>query len=88
MLEVRIRSAAVVAVLRGATYRAMPTRHVYRPGERPAVEVLVDAVWCDGELRMRTQRDDGSWKGNVQWRSNGEPTRRLDTFVADFIRPA
>ena len=32
---------------------------VYRPDERPDVEVLVDGVWCDGELRLWTQREDG-----------------------------
>ena len=52
---------------------------VYRPDERPDIEVLVDGVWCEGELRMRTQREDGTWQPDVQWRPNGEPTRRLDS---------
>ena len=58
---------------------------IYLPGERPDIEVLVDGVGCEGA--SWTQREDGSWRGNVQWRPNGEPTRRLDTFVADLIRP-
>jgi len=64
-----------------------PRHRVYRPDERPDVEVLVDGVWCDGELRMWTQLKDGLWQGNVQWRPADEPTRYLGTFAADCIRP-
>ena len=35
---------------------------------------------------MWTQREDGSWQGNVQRRPDGEPTRRLDSFAAEQIR--
>ena len=65
-----------------------PEPRVYRPDERPDVEVLVHGLWCDGELRMWTQREDGSWEGNVQWCPNGEPTRRLDTFASSQTRLA
>ena len=58
------------------------------PGERPDVEVASRRRVVDGELRMWSQRDDGSWWADVQWRPSGEPTRRLDTFAADLIRPA
>jgi hypothetical protein len=47
---------------------------VFKPDDRPDVEVLVDGAWCDGELRMWTQREDGSWWGNVAWRPPGEHT--------------
>jgi hypothetical protein len=47
-------------------------------------EVLVGGVWRVGELRMWSQRDDGSWDRNVQWRPAGEPTRRFGTFWADL----
>ena len=62
--------------------------HVNRPDERPDIEVLVDGVWCEGELRMWSQREDGTWQADVQWRPNGEPTRRLHTFAADWLRSA
>jgi hypothetical protein len=61
---------------------------VFKPDDRPDVEVLVDGAWCDGELRMWTQREDGSWWGNVAWRPPGEHTRRLGTFLAEQIRRA
>lgn len=48
-----------------------PTHRVYRPDERPDVEVLVSGVWRVGELRMWSQLKDGLWQGNVQWRPSG-----------------
>ena len=71
----------------GGTVEWVDQHRVYRPKERPDIEVLVDGVWCVGELRMWSQREDGSRQGDVQWRANGEPIRRLDTFTADLIRP-
>ena len=71
-----------------STPRGRRLHRVYLPDERPDIEVLVDGLWCEGELRMWTQREDGSWHGDVQWRPDGEPTRRLDTFAADSIRLA
>ena len=36
-------------------------RHtVYRPDERPEVEVLVDGAWFYGELSMWTDNRDGT----------------------------
>ena len=37
---------------------------------------------------MWAQHEDGSRLGNIQWRPDGEPTRRLDTFAAAQIRLA
>lgn len=54
--------------------------------DRPDVEVLVDGVWCPGEVRMQTQLDDGTWELNVQWQPVGEQTRRIDTFPAELVR--
>ena len=65
----------------------MPDQRVYRPDERPDVEVLVDGVWRVGELRMWRQEHDGSWLGQVQYRPD-EPTRVIATFPAEQIRPA
>ena len=63
----------------------MTNERVYRPTERPDVEVLVDGVWRVGELRMSRQDDDGSWLGQVQYRPD-EPTRVIATFPAE-LRP-
>jgi len=60
---------------------------VYKPHERPDVEVLVDGVWFPGELRMWTQRDDGTWSADVRWSEGTGASSRLDTFPADQIRP-
>ena len=73
----------------GADAYGLSMRHqVYAPAERPDVEVLVDGVWCVGELRMWSHREDGSWVGDVQWRPTNEPTRMLGTFPASEIRRA
>ena len=77
----------MLRVLRSNVPRMKPQHRVYRPDERPDVGVLVDGVWHVGELRMWSQLGDGSWVGDVQWRPADEPTRYLDTFSADRIRP-
>lgn len=59
---------------------------VYRPDERPDVEVRMDGVWHQGELRAWQQRDDGSWWANVQWRPAPGETY-LDTVPAADVRP-
>lgn len=59
---------------------------VYRPDQRPDVEVLVDDTWYPGELRAWQQRDDGWW-ANVNW-STGPGLTYLDTVPADRVRPA
>lgn len=56
---------------------------VYRPDQRPDIEVLVDDVWHPGELRAWQQRPDGWW-ANVNWTING--MRYLDTIPADRVR--
>ena len=35
--------------------------------ERPDIEVLVDDVWCPGEIRARQRLDDGTWQAYVHW---------------------
>lgn len=60
------------------TVISVPT--VYRPDERPDVEVLVDGQWRSGELRM--VHDDG--RLNVQYRLNGDVY--LDNFPAERVR--
>lgn len=57
---------------------------VFRPDERPDVEVLVDDVWYPGELRAWQRRADGWW-ANVNWTRDG--MRYLDTVLADRVRP-
>ncbi|PUA79204.1 hypothetical protein [Nocardioides currus] len=59
----------------------------FRPDERPDVEVLVDEVWFTGELRQWKQLSDGSWTGQVTWRSSA-CVNRIDTFPASSIREA
>jgi hypothetical protein len=63
------------------------TIKVYRPGERPDIEVLVDGVWREGELRMWIQREDGTWWAQVTWRS-GPGSSRIGTFHEIDVRLA
>lgn len=64
----------------------MATHHIPKPGDRPDVEVLVDGAWLAGEVRMQTQRDDGSWVLEVQYRLPGEHSSRIDSFAAELVR--
>ena len=58
--------------------------HVYRPAERPDVEVKVNGMWWPAELRGWWEKD-GVRLMNVQWRTApGEV--RLDTVPADRVR--
>ena len=59
---------------------------MYRPDERPDVEVRRDGVWHQGELRDWQQREDGWW-ANVQWRPKAGMTF-IDTGSADDVRLA
>lgn len=59
---------------------------VYRPDQRPDVEVLRDGVWYPGELRAWQSRADGWW-ANVQYRTAPGMTY-LDTVPADQVRLA
>jgi hypothetical protein len=60
---------------------------VYRPHERPEVEVLVNGAWHYGELRMWTRHDDRSWSAQVTWsRAAGE--NLIGTFPAAMVRQA
>lgn len=61
-------------------------RIVYKPLDRPDVEVLVDGTWCPGELRMWTQHDDDTWTADVQYRPPGEHSSFIATFPADQVR--
>ena len=47
------------ALRRPPTLAECATHRVYRPDERPDIEVLVDGVWCEGELRMWTRAARG-----------------------------
>jgi hypothetical protein len=58
--------------------------HVYRPADRPDVEVKVDGLWWTGELRGWWDQD-GVRLMNVQWRT-GPGQVRLDTVPADRVR--
>jgi hypothetical protein len=57
---------------------------VYKPSERPDVEVLVDGTWHPGELRGTWQRN-GKDLCNVSWRDRPGMTH-LDTVAADRVR--
>ncbi|MGD9960167.1 hypothetical protein [Nocardioides sp.] len=59
---------------------------VYRPHERPEVEVRVDGKWHYGELRMWTRDAAGGWSAQVTW-SRGVAQNLIDTFAADDVRP-
>jgi hypothetical protein len=58
---------------------------VYKPDQRPDVEVMVDGTWWPGELRGWWDRD-GVRLMNVQWRT-GPSQVRLDTVLAELVRP-
>lgn len=60
--------------------------HVYRPDERPDIEVEVDGRWYPGELRGWWDRG-GRRLMNVQWRQAVGLTR-LETIPAERVRPA
>ena len=62
------------------------TSRVYRPDERPDVEVRVDGEWHPGELRMRHHREDGWW-ANVNWRPKPGMTF-VDTVREEDVRLA
>jgi hypothetical protein len=64
----------------------MPSHHVPKPGDRPDVEVVVDGVWCPGELRMWTQDADDNWTAQVQYRPPGSFSRVIGAFGADQVR--
>lgn len=59
---------------------------VYRPDERPDVQVLVDEVWCPGELRMWSRTDAG-WTADVQYRPPGQHSSYISSFAEDVVRP-
>lgn len=60
--------------------------HVYRPDERPDIEVEVDGTWHPGELRGWWDRD-GRRLVNVSWRPQAGITY-IDTVPADRVREA
>ena len=62
-------------------------RHtVYKPHERPEVEVLIDGTWHYGELRMWTQDNAGAWSAQVTW-SRAVAENLIGTFSAGDVRP-
>ena len=64
----------------------MPTHHVPKRGELPDVEVLVEGVWCPGELRMWTQGDEGAWTAQVRYQPPAGGARVIGAFSADEVR--
>lgn len=60
--------------------------HVYKPHERPLVEVLVDGRWLPGEIRMWSLLEDDTVVGNVQY-STHPGDNRLGTFDLADVRP-
>lgn len=64
-----------------------PEPQVFAPADRPAVEVLVDGTWYDGELHAWFPTDDGTWVATCSWHTApGEQYRgRVDE---DHVRPA
>jgi len=64
-----------------------PMRHtVYKPHERPEVEVRVDGRRHYGELRMWTQDNAGAWSAQVTW-SRAVAENLIGTFAAADVRP-
>ncbi|CUR54588.1 hypothetical protein NOCA2190045 [metagenome] len=57
---------------------------VYRPAERPEVEVLVDGRWHYGQLRMWTRHDSG-WRAQVTW-TRDTAENRIDSFPSERVR--
>jgi hypothetical protein len=58
---------------------------IYKPHERPDVEILVDGTWYPGELRGRWRRG-GKTLCNVAWHDRRGATH-LTTVPVDRIRP-
>ena len=56
----------------------------YAPAGVPDIEVLVDGVWRQGELRAWQRREDGWW-ATIQYRTSGG--QYLETVPAGQIRP-
>ena len=66
----------------------MPKFHVPKPSDRPDGEVLVDGAWWQGELRMWTQHDDGTWTAKVQYQPPDGDSLVIRTFPAGEVRAA
>jgi hypothetical protein len=62
-----------------------PEPYLYGYDDETSVEVLVDDCWWPAELRMRSQRPDGSYEYNAAWTRDGDT--HLDTFHQDHVRP-
>lgn len=63
-----------------------PNARVYRPDQRPDVEVLVDGTWQEGELLTWSRGPDGAWWANVRHRAGPGLGTYLNTFHQDQVR--
>lgn len=70
--------------MRPETIGPVKAHTIYKPQDRPEVEVLVDDAWHFGDLRQWFLDDEGGWHGEVRWSS--ADGNRIDTFPADRIR--
>ncbi len=65
------------------------TDQPFRPDQRPDVEILVDGVWCQGELCQWSVDGDDNWSAQMNWRREVGHTY-IDTFPltgSDRTRP-
>jgi hypothetical protein len=63
----------------------VPQARIYRPDQRPDVEVLVDGAWHQGELYAWRPTADG-WEATVRWRRGPGIGHFLTSFPADRVR--
>lgn len=66
----------------------MPEARLYRPDERPDVEVLVDGTWWPGELHAWWPHEDGSWEATCSWRTGPAQQFRGRVPYPARVRPA
>lgn len=59
---------------------AMSEARICALAERPAVEVLVDEDWYEGELRAWFPQEDGTWRGNAAYRASAGAIRSGPPF--------
>lgn len=59
---------------------------VYAIADRPDVEVLVDGIWCPGQLRMWAPEGQAGWLADVQYQPPGTHNNALGTFTPEQVR--